>query len=152
MPQGPECMGLGHFPDWRDTSVWRKRNSLCAKVVLLGTSAQTSSTWHEVGLNLCRKRCGSLAMECVVATEEQLSISWERIRSVSSFSFLLSSFPPSSLWLWTSVVCAGCSSGVASTTVVILVRVVGGIGCLSQALPTVQQQQTRKCDESPYSS
>ena len=59
-----------------------------------------------------RRRCGSL-------TKDQPPISWERMCSVSS-SFSLSSSAPTSSW----------SSVVALATVVVLMRVVGGIGCL----------------------
>ena len=63
--------------------------------------------------------------------ENQLSISWWKMRSVSSPS-LLSSFAASSSWSSTFVVSVGCSSVVALATVVVLMRGRGRY-CLSMS-------------------
>ena len=84
---------------------------------------------------LCRKKiCGSLTVKnvagpllgillvvgfgCFVFDEDQLSIIWEKMRSVSSSSFSSSSAPPSSL-SWALVVCFVCPSVVGLVVVVV---------------------------------
>ena len=60
-----------------------------------------------------------------------MSLSWERTSSMSSSFLALPLFAPSSSWSCMFVVCFGCWIIVVLTGVVLLMWVVGGIGCPS---------------------